>query len=73
MLSPSSNLTKLLLARNKISDRGASAIAEKLKKNRILHTLTLGYNLIGPDGGVNIAKALEGNKHLVALELPGNR
>ena len=44
-----------------------------LKGNKMLHTLELGHNLIGADGGVALAQGLDDNKFLVCLELQSNR
>ena len=54
-------------------DEGATRLAEALRVNCTLRTLTLQFNNIGERGARAVARALESNATLTALCLYGNR
>eukprot|EP00984_Skeletonema_dohrnii_P008654 scaffold3211_cov91-Skeletonema_dohrnii-CCMP3373.AAC.7 len=57
---------------NKIGKEGAIALAEALKENTTLTTLTLGWNGIDKEGAIALAEALKENTTLTALKLENN-
>ncbi|CAF1183905.1 unnamed protein product [Didymodactylos carnosus] len=64
---------KLSLIQNKISDRGAKALAGFLQGNEKLDTFSLALNEISSDGTKYIAQALSLNQHLLFLSLSDNK
>ncbi|XP_066024111.1 NLR family CARD domain-containing protein 3-like isoform X2 [Pocillopora verrucosa] len=66
------NLTNLDLSRNRISDAGATCIAEAIKVNKTLTNLYLHNNGISAAGATCIAEAIKVNKTLTNLDLSGN-
>jgi Ran GTPase-activating protein (RanGAP) involved in mRNA processing and transport len=64
-------VTTLYLAANSIGE-GAKAIAEALKVNAVVTTLSLRNNTIGDEGAKAIAEALKVNAVLTKLWLGGN-
>lgn len=70
-----SNLLKLDLGMNGISDRGGIALARALKHNTRLQSLYLDSNGLGPSTGASLVEALKSwgpNTELSALSLAGN-
>lgn len=63
------NLTKLDLGCNSISDKGASTLAEFLKKNSSIAYVDLGRNKISNKGAVSLAESLKFNKVLEQIHL----
>ena len=57
---------------NGIGDDGAKAIAEALKVNPVLTTLSIWGNKIGAEGAKAIAEALKVNAVLTSLDLMAN-
>lgn len=57
---------------NRIGDEGCLAIAELLRRNRVLRALDLARNDIGTEGLARIADALAENTTLVSLRHPQN-
>ncbi|XP_048578871.1 protein NLRC3 isoform X1 [Nematostella vectensis] len=66
------SLIDLDLSLNKISSKGAIAIAEMLSKNQLLETFRLSFNQIGDEGAIAIANALKTNSTLKILDLTKN-
>ena len=67
-------ITNITLSGNKgITSDGWSYIADALKRNTVLTTLSLDYNSLGDDGASLIAETLRENKTLVSLDLEGNK
>ncbi|CAH3167465.1 unnamed protein product [Pocillopora meandrina] len=67
------NLTKLNLSGNRISDAGATCIAEAIKVNKTLTNLYLCGKGISDAGATCIAEAMKVNKTLTILDLSWNR
>uniref|UniRef100_M4BQX4 Uncharacterized protein n=1 Tax=Hyaloperonospora arabidopsidis (strain Emoy2) TaxID=559515 RepID=M4BQX4_HYAAE len=67
-----SKLRTLDLGFNRLTDTGATQLAEALKTNTSLENLYLSGNDIGPAGARAIAQALLQNTHLRSLHLSGN-
>ena len=65
------DLLKLGLADNRISDNGASALAELVRCTDTLQTLTLSGNEIRDRGGTILVASLTQNTSLQALYLAG--
>jgi hypothetical protein len=66
------SLQLLYLPFNKISDKGAAAIADLLAKNTSIHTLNLTSNKIGNFGMAALANMLFNNSHLREMQLYEN-
>jgi hypothetical protein len=66
-------LTSLLLAQNRMGNRGAKLIAQGLQRNTKLHRLDLADNSIGIEGAAELAKSLVVNQRLANLDLSKNR
>ena len=71
-LKGNTNLTKLDLSNNYISDQGAAGLAEALKQNTGLARLDLASNKIYDDGAAVLAEALKQNTSLTRLYLANN-
>lgn len=69
---PAVGLQQLLLSYNPLGDQGAAALADAIKVNRTLRTLTLKNGNVKDAGLMAIGKALEENNTLQALSLFGN-
>uniref|UniRef100_A0AAV1VEL9 Uncharacterized protein n=1 Tax=Peronospora matthiolae TaxID=2874970 RepID=A0AAV1VEL9_9STRA len=67
-----SKLRTLDLGFNRITNTGATQLAEALKTNTSLENLYLSGNDIGPAGARALAQALLQNTHLRSLHLSGN-
>ncbi|KAG7381044.1 Phosphoglucomutase-3 [Phytophthora pseudosyringae] len=67
-----SKLRTLDLGFNRLTDKGASQLAEALEANASLESLYLSGNEIGPAGARALAQALTKNTHLRSLHLSGN-
>ena len=65
-------VSKLALSRNNITERGATALAEMLKENRMLQQLDVGHNSIGDGGATALAEMLKGNMMLQKLDISSN-
>ena len=65
-------LQHLLLSYNSIGNQGAIALAEALKVNQTLRTLTMKNSGVSDEGLMAIGRALEGNNTLQSLHLFGN-
>ena len=65
-------LTDLSLQGLIISDQSATSLANALKKNKILITLTLNYRYLSNTGTKSLADALKTNTALTTLTLHGN-
>ena len=65
-------ITKLVLSRNNITDRGATALAEMLKKNRMLQQLDIRHNSIGAGGATALVEVLKENRILQQLNVRDN-
>ena len=65
-------ITKLVLSRNNITDRGAATLAEMLKENRTLQQLNISDNSIGGEGATALAETLKENRTLRQLEVTNN-
>ena len=61
------------MARMKLHDEGAKALAGALKLNEALTYLDLQYNLIGVEGAKAIAEALRFNQALTELDVKNNQ
>ena len=69
-LAENNSVTSLDLARNRIGDGGATAVARVLAKDRcVVSRLDLGDNEIGADGAEALARALEVSSSLTSLSL----
>mmetsp|Transcript_38465 Transcript_38465/g.78838 ORF Transcript_38465/g.78838 Transcript_38465/m.78838 type:complete len:725 (+) Transcript_38465:213-2387(+) len=55
-----------------IGDKGATALAEALKTNKVINVLNLSGNRVGNEGAEAMAKMLQRNKTLTKLNLNGN-
>ena len=66
------NLTNLYLSSDRISDAGATCIAEAMKVNKTLTNLNLSSNRISDAGATCIAEAMKVNKTLTKLYLRNN-
>jgi hypothetical protein len=64
--------TTLNLSRKEIGDMEATALADALKDNRILHTIDLSNNKIGPVGTTALAEVMKVNETLRKLDLSSN-
>lgn len=71
-LHDNSSLQLLYLPFNKISDKGAAAIADLLAKNTSIHTINLARNKIGNFGMAALANMLFNNSHLREMQLYEN-
>ncbi|KAL7690056.1 putative leucine-rich repeat domain superfamily [Plasmopara halstedii] len=67
-----SKLRTLDLGFNRLTDKGATRLAEVLESNASLENLYLSGNEIGPTGAQALARALIKNTHLRSLHLSGN-
>ncbi|KUF94447.1 NLRC3 protein [Phytophthora nicotianae] len=67
-----SRLRTLDLGFNRLTDKGATQLAEALETNTSLESLYLSGNEIGPAGTRALAQALTKNTHLRSLHLSGN-
>ncbi|KAF4031289.1 Leucine Rich repeat [Phytophthora infestans] len=67
-----SRLRTLDLGFNRLTDTGATHLAEALETNTSLESLYLSGNEIGPAGARALAQALIKNTHLRSLHLSGN-
>ncbi|RLN95147.1 hypothetical protein BBJ28_00022421 [Nothophytophthora sp. Chile5] len=65
-------LRTLDLGFNRLSDKGATQLAQALESNASLDSLYLSGNEIGPAGAKALAQALTKNTHLRSLHLSGN-
>ncbi|KAK2495705.1 hypothetical protein MC885_009868 [Smutsia gigantea] len=65
-------IQRISLAENKISNKGAKALARSLLVNRSLTALDLRSNSIGPQGAKALADALKMNRTLASLSLQSN-
>jgi len=63
---------RLTLRGNCIAEKGASALAQMLRKNITLEQLSLDWNLLGTAGTVQLAKGLEVNVALIQVDLRNN-
>ena len=73
ILKSNTSVTKVNLHGNKeIGDEGAKALAEALKVNATVETLSLVRCGIGDDGAAALAEALRSNTSLTRLDLCGN-
>ena len=66
------NILKLDISYNDISDDGAVAISECLKNNNTLQELNMSHNKISDHGIINIGKALQINITLQILDISHN-
>eukprot|EP00941_MAST-03F_sp_MAST-3F-sp1_P002862 g2862.t1 len=71
-LQSNNSLTILDLAGNNIENVGARAIGEMLRSNEHVTTIDLRSNRIS-DGIVDLSKGLRQNKHLLHLDIGGNK
>lgn len=71
-LSATPTVTYLDLSYNKITDAGASMLADVFRRNTSIRTVDLSQNDIGPDGACALADALMMNMSITALSLRGN-
>jgi Ran GTPase-activating protein (RanGAP) involved in mRNA processing and transport len=62
-------LRELLIGGNSFNEEAGKAIANGLTANRSIITLDIGWNPIGPESVVILAKALEENSTLLTLGL----
>ena len=69
----STNIQKLDVSHNKITDDGAIAISECLKDNNILREFNISYNEISNNGITYIGKALQINTTLQTLNISCNK
>jgi hypothetical protein len=70
LLTTNRHLQTLSLVNNAIRNEGAKALAETLSsKGCRLHTLYLGFNMIGDEGGIALARAIHFNFALHILSL----
>ena len=60
-------LQELNLNFDKISDKGATALAQALKRNTTLQLLNLSFNKISDKGATALAQAMKGNTTLQIL------
>ncbi|RLN47852.1 hypothetical protein BBJ29_002810 [Phytophthora kernoviae] len=67
-----SRLRTLDLGFNRLTDKGATQLAEALETNTSLESLYLSGNEIGPAGARALAQALTKNTYLRSLHLSGN-
>ena len=65
-------LTKLVMHRNNITDRGAAVLAEVLKENIMLQQLDVRGNSIGNGGAIALAEMLKENRMLQQLDVNHN-
>ncbi|KAG6429616.1 hypothetical protein SASPL_107668 [Salvia splendens] len=65
-------LTVLDLANNSIGARGASHVAEYIKKSKSLLLINLYMNDIGDEGAEKVAEALKDNRSVTNVDLGGN-
>ena len=65
-------ITKLVLSRNSITDRGAATLAEVLKENRTLQQLDVSINSFGNGGATALAEMLKENRTLQQLNVSFN-
>ena len=65
-------INKLVLSRNSITDRGATALAQMLKENRMLQQLDVSRNSIGVGGATALAEMLKESRTLQQLNVRGN-
>ena len=63
---------QIFLSNNRITDTGASYLADVLRVNTTIKVLTLSNNLIGKEGSEALAQALHANYTLEELPLDGN-
>ena len=74
LISANTPISNLSLTGNKdITEEGWEAIADALKFNRHIVTLSLDYNRLSDTGAALIAGALKVNKTLKSLDLEGNK
>ena len=66
------NLQKLALRSNSMSNDGAKALADCLKHHTNLQTLHLSFNNIGSDGAKSLADCLKHHTNLQTLDLDSN-
>ena len=71
-LSTNPQITELKLAKNRITNVGALALANLLKRSNTLRVLLLHWNEITQKGGIAIGEALERNTGLMVLDLSFN-
>ena len=62
-------ITKLVLSRNSITDRGATTLVEMLKENRTLQQLNISSNYIGNGGAATLMEMLKENRTLQQLDV----
>ena len=65
-------ITKLVLSKNSITDRGATALAEMLKENRTLRQLDIGGNSIDVGAAIALVEMLKEKKTLQQLSIRNN-
>jgi len=70
LLKTNKSLKVLLLAENKLQNRGVACIADVLPAK--IQELRLGYNNIGKTGALALSKAGSDLKHLKSIDLDGN-
>ncbi|XP_064642842.1 leucine-rich repeat-containing protein 34-like isoform X2 [Lineus longissimus] len=71
--SENTYINRLDLKYNKITDEGATTLAEFLKKNEVIKEVNLMDNDIEEDGAVALAKVLHSNQTLLSLRMNGNK
>ena len=69
IMSGNITLRELLIRENQFNEEGGKAIANGLASNRSIITLDIGWNTIGAESAVILAKALEENSTLLKLGL----
>ena len=72
VLIANSSVTKLILNRNFIGDKGTSSLSKALMVNKFLAFLELSCNSIGDEGATSLSKALSVNTSLKKLDLSHN-
>ena len=65
-------ITKLVMFKNSITDRGATTLAEMLKENTTLQQLNISNNSIGDGGATALAEILKENTTLQQLNISNN-
>eukprot|EP01116_Phalansterium_solitarium_P011603 TRINITY_DN27338_c0_g1_i1.p1 TRINITY_DN27338_c0_g1~~TRINITY_DN27338_c0_g1_i1.p1 ORF type:complete len:632 (+),score=262.65 TRINITY_DN27338_c0_g1_i1:103-1998(+) len=72
-VSPSTHLKVLILASNKIDERGAQDLSEMLRLNRVLVKLDLATNFLCDAGATHFGAAIRDNKTLQFLDISTNK
>ena len=70
--SKTSNIKRIILRGNCISEIGAQALVPVIQKNTELSYVSLEWNQLGSSGVIALSTALEGTKHMVTLDLKNN-